>query len=40
MACENGHIRVAQWLYEIRPTIYTSDDYGYVFEMSCENISP
>ena len=36
-ACENGHLHVAQWLLQIKPTINVSTDNEYAFRWACGN---
>jgi hypothetical protein len=37
MACQNGHIQVAQWLFSIKPTLDISAENNYAFRMACQN---
>ena len=34
-ACKNGHLVVAQWLYEIKPSLDISAENEYAFRMAC-----
>jgi len=34
-ACTNGHLEVAKWLWEIKPTIDITADDGYAFRGAC-----
>jgi ankyrin repeat protein len=36
-ACENGHLEVAQWLYQIKPTLDISAEEDYAFQWACAN---
>lgn len=36
-ACENGHLKVAQWLLSIKPTIDISSTDEYAFRYACAN---
>ena len=35
VACENGHLVVAQWLYDLKPTLDISAQNEYAFKMAC-----
>ena len=35
-ACQNGHLELAQWLYQIKPTIDISARDEYAFRWACE----
>ena len=35
-ACENGHLNVAQWLYQIKPYINISDWNEEIFRRTCK----
>ena len=37
LACENGNLEVAKWLYQIKPTIDVSAKNDYAFCYTCEN---
>ena len=37
MACKNGHLEVAQWLYQIKPSLDISADNEYAFRCACCN---
>ena len=37
MACFNGHLHIAQWVYELKPTLDISAKNEYAFKVACAN---